>query len=85
MHYCTILDKNDNKDYILQIKKFNIIPGTKAGDHFGSIMYKVIVSYILKGEMISGRSLVVKTTSFMDGLRKDFFKQLPVFDREINM
>ncbi|GAB0094310.1 LOC111597534 [Sergentomyia squamirostris] len=79
-----VLEKDEN-DKNLKITKFDIIPGSKAGDHFASVMFKAIVSYTTKGKSISGRSLIIKTMPVDDGFKKEMLSEMNVFGREIEM
>lgn len=62
-----------------------MIPGTKPGEHFLSIMFKAVISYTSKGKEISSRSFVVKTLPIEDSTKKDMLSTMPVFDRETEM
>uniref|UniRef100_A0A1B0C8D6 CHK kinase-like domain-containing protein n=1 Tax=Lutzomyia longipalpis TaxID=7200 RepID=A0A1B0C8D6_LUTLO len=83
-YFLNILRGVEN-DKALTITKFEMIPGTKPGDHFASIMFKAIVSYTSRGKVVSGRSLVVKTMPVEEGIKKEMFTEMPIFDREIDM
>ncbi|XP_055695949.1 uncharacterized protein LOC129797409 [Lutzomyia longipalpis] len=83
-YFLNILRGVEN-DKALTITKFEMVPGTKPGDHFASIMFKAIVSYTSRGKVVSGRSLVVKTMPVEEGLKKEMFTEMPIFDREIDM
>ncbi|GAB0088787.1 hypothetical protein DMENIID0001_032510 [Sergentomyia squamirostris] len=78
-----VLQKVEN-DKELKITDCKIIPGTKPGDHFASIMFKAIVSYTTRGKVVSSLSLVIKTMP-VEGMKKEMFQEMPVFDREIAM
>ncbi|XP_055706875.1 uncharacterized protein LOC129803985 [Phlebotomus papatasi] len=73
------------KDEKLTITNLKLVPGTKPGDHFASIMFKAIVSYNTKGKSVSSRSLVIKTMPVESGLKKDMLSDMPIFEREIDM
>ncbi|GAB0088784.1 LOC111597534 [Sergentomyia squamirostris] len=77
--------KKDENDQLLKITKFEIIPGSKAGDHFASVMFKAIVSYNSKGKIVTGRSLIIKTMPVEDGVKKDLLNEMNVFGRETEM
>uniref|UniRef100_A0A1L8DYK0 Putative ecdysteroid kinase n=1 Tax=Nyssomyia neivai TaxID=330878 RepID=A0A1L8DYK0_9DIPT len=79
-----VLQQSEN-DKLLKITNLNLVPGTKPGDHFASIMFKAIISYTSKGKEIAERSLVIKTVPVEDGLKKDMLQDMPIFDREIDM
>ncbi|XP_055706837.1 uncharacterized protein LOC129803959 [Phlebotomus papatasi] len=83
-YFLNVLKQVEN-DKALTITKFEMIPGTKPGDHFASIMFKAIVSYTSRGKTVSSRSLVVKTMPVEEGMKKEMFTQMPIFDREIYM
>ncbi|XP_055687411.1 uncharacterized protein LOC129792405 [Lutzomyia longipalpis] len=83
-YFRKVLQKEEN-DEALMIRDFKVIPGTKPGDHFASIMFKAIVSYTTKGKEVSERSLVVKTMPIEDGMKKDLLQEMPIFEREIKM
>ncbi|XP_055706899.1 uncharacterized protein LOC129803990 [Phlebotomus papatasi] len=76
-------DTENDKD--LEITKFEMIPGTKPGEHFLSIMFKAVISYTSKGKEISSRPFVVKTLPTEDSTKKDMLSTMPVFDRETEM
>uniref|UniRef100_A0A1L8DYJ0 Putative ecdysteroid kinase n=1 Tax=Nyssomyia neivai TaxID=330878 RepID=A0A1L8DYJ0_9DIPT len=83
-YFRKVLQKDEN-DEALTITDFKMIPGTKPGDHFASIMFKAIISYTTKGRKVLERSLVVKTMPIEDGLKKDLLNEMPIFEREIKM
>uniref|UniRef100_A0A1L8DYM0 Putative ecdysteroid kinase n=1 Tax=Nyssomyia neivai TaxID=330878 RepID=A0A1L8DYM0_9DIPT len=72
-------------DKALMINEFAIIPGTKPGDHFASIMFKAIITYSTRGKKVSSRSFVIKTMPVEEGFKKEMFIDSPIFDREIQM
>ncbi|XP_055678330.1 uncharacterized protein LOC129787056 [Lutzomyia longipalpis] len=69
----------------LVIKDLNIAPGTKPGDHFASIMFKARISYRTRGKDVTSRSFVIKTKPVAEGMKKEMFKDSPIFEREIDM
>ncbi|XP_059621270.1 uncharacterized protein LOC132264938 [Phlebotomus argentipes] len=79
-----VLRKEEN-DKALTITSLKLIPGTRPGDHFASVMFKAIVSYTSRGKQVDSRSLVVKTMPVEEGLKKDMLENAPIFDREIEM
>ncbi|GAB0088785.1 hypothetical protein DMENIID0001_032490 [Sergentomyia squamirostris] len=79
-----VLQKAEN-DKALKITKLDIVPGSRAGDHFASVMFKAIVNYNSKGKTVDGRSLIIKTMPIEDGMKKELLKEMNVFGRETEM
>ncbi|GAB0087172.1 LOC111597534 [Sergentomyia squamirostris] len=77
--------QNHENDKALKITKLEIIPGSKPGDHFASIMFKAIIDYTSRGKEVTGRRLVIKTMPVEEGIKRDMLKDSPIFDREIDM
>lgn len=61
-----------------------IKPGSNAGDHYASIMFKIIVNYETNGRSVEGRRFILKTFP-ESGEKKDFLEDLPVFTNEVRM
>lgn len=64
---------------------YEIKPGSSAGDHYASIMFKIIVTYGSKGKIVNDRRLIFKTVPEAEGPKKDLLEQLPAFKNEISM
>lgn len=64
---------------------YDIVPGSKAGDHYASIMFKIIATYGSKGNIVSGRRFIFKTVPEADGPKKELLENLPAFKNEIMM
>lgn len=64
---------------------YEIRPGSKAGDHYASIMFKIIASYGTKGEIVCERRFILKTVPEAEGQKKELLEQLPAFKNEIEM
>lgn len=62
-----------------------IKPGSSAGDHYASIMFKIIATYGSKGKIVSDRRFIFKTVPEAEGQKKDLLEQLPAFKNEILM
>uniref|UniRef100_A0A1L8DZE5 Putative ecdysteroid kinase n=1 Tax=Nyssomyia neivai TaxID=330878 RepID=A0A1L8DZE5_9DIPT len=77
--------RDSEKDEHLQITKLDILPGSNPGDHFGSVMFKAVVTYSSKENENSTKSLVVKLAPVEEGLKMEFLQDLPIFDREIQV
>ncbi|XP_059621219.1 uncharacterized protein LOC132264900 [Phlebotomus argentipes] len=78
------LRKAEN-DKALKITNLQLLPGTKPGDHFASIMFKAIISYTSKGKEVNSRSLIVKTMPIEDGIKMTMLQEMPFFKTEISM
>ncbi|GAB0088783.1 hypothetical protein DMENIID0001_032470 [Sergentomyia squamirostris] len=77
--------QNVEEDEHIEIIEFKIVPGTKPGEHFASIMFKAVVSYISRGKQVLGRSFVIKTMPVEEGMKKEMLTKMPIFEREIDM
>ncbi|GAB0088786.1 LOC111597534 [Sergentomyia squamirostris] len=77
--------RNEEKSFDLKITKLEITPGSKAKDHFSSIIFKAIVDYASQGKVTNGRRFVVKTLPVADTVKKELLKGSSIFDREIEM
>lgn len=64
---------------------YEIRPGSKAGDHYASVMFKIIVTYGSRGRIESERRFILKTVPEADGPKKDLLENLPAFKNEISM
>ena len=65
--------------------KSEIRPGSKAGDQYASLMFKIVVSYETRGRSVVDRRFVLKTMPEVDGQKKELLGQTPMFDNEIRM
>lgn len=83
--FCNILKKFENTDKI-SVKKVDIFPATVKGDHFASVMFRVIVKYEKAPsiELIT-KSMIVKMMPQEDGFVQDLVKDTFVFETEIGM
>lgn len=68
----------------LQLITHEIKPGTNAGDHYASIMFKIIVTYETKGRSVESRRFILKTVPESGG-KKDFLDEFPLFGNEIRV
>lgn len=64
---------------------YEIVPGSSAGDHYASVMFKIIVSYGSKGKIVTERRFILKTVPEAEGDKKNFLEMMPVFINEIRM
>ena len=61
-----------------------IVPGSAAGDHYASIMFKIIATYESKGKTVEKRRFILKTMPD-SGEKAEFLQDYPIFTSEINM
>jgi Ecdysteroid kinase-like family len=70
----------------LQIIEHAITPGSGAGDHFASIMFRVKLTYATgKATEPSKVTWIVKTMPFQEGIKKDMLQDGVIFKRESYM
>ncbi|XP_063706889.1 uncharacterized protein LOC134835833 [Culicoides brevitarsis] len=69
------------------VKNFESKPATKVGDHFASIMFRVMIEYDSpKYKKIGERmSVILKTVPVMEGVKADFLKDSSAFRTEMQM
>lgn len=73
-----------HSDPSVAIKDFQITPGTAAGDHFASIMFKIAVNYV-RSTGAETIKLIMKLMPHADGFKKEMLKESPAFNNEIRM
>lgn len=77
---------SEGGDDDLQLTSYEVKPGSSAGDHYASIMFKIIVSYQMgKGKTVSGRRFILKTMPETSCQKKDLLEDMPIFANEIRM
>uniref|UniRef100_A0AAG5CU62 CHK kinase-like domain-containing protein n=1 Tax=Anopheles atroparvus TaxID=41427 RepID=A0AAG5CU62_ANOAO len=74
--------RHAERDGTLTVRDFRIVPGTKPGDHFASVIFRAIVRHDRSDDEVS---LIVKTLPAEDGLKKDILKDGYVFETETLM
>ncbi|XP_058063031.1 uncharacterized protein LOC131212951 [Anopheles bellator] len=74
--------RHSERDSTLAVTGCRIVPGTKPGDHFASIIFRAIVTHNKSPAEVS---LIVKTLPFEDGLKKDLLDDGYVFETETLM
>lgn len=79
------LIKSVEKDPEVEVSSYEIKPGSSAGDHYASIMFKIIATYTSKGKEVSARRFILKTMPEVECEKKEMLKDMPVFDNEIRM
>ncbi|XP_055547038.1 uncharacterized protein LOC129731230 [Wyeomyia smithii] len=78
-----VLKQSENNNG-LNVTECQIVPGTRPGDHFASIIFRAIVKYQSRGADHEV-SLIVKTVPDGNGLKRDLLKDGVLFDTEIVM
>lgn len=82
---CAFFEKvlrHSERDSTIVVKEFRVLPGTKPGDHFASVIFRVLVRHDKAADEVS---LIVKTLPAEDGLKKDILKDGYVFETETLM
>uniref|UniRef100_A0A182JZS2 CHK domain-containing protein n=1 Tax=Anopheles christyi TaxID=43041 RepID=A0A182JZS2_9DIPT len=74
--------RHSERNSALTVEDFRILPGTKPGDHFASIIFRALVRHSGSAEEVS---LIVKTLPAEEGLKKDILKDGYVFETETLM
>lgn len=62
---------------------YEIRPGSAAGDHYASVMFKIIATYGSRGKIVNDRRFIFKTVPEAEGPKKELLEQLPAFKNEI--
>lgn len=60
-------------------------PGSSAGDHYASVLFKIIVTYESKGKIVSGKRFIMKTLPEKDSEKRAALEGMPIFENEIRM
>lgn len=76
--------KQSENDPGLVVSESKIIPGTKPGDHFASVIFRVTVTYSSRGQDHEV-SLIIKTIPEQEGLKRDLLKDGQIFETETIM
>lgn len=69
----------------MQVLDFLITPGSNAGDHFASIMFRCKLTYTSKSQKNGQLSMIIKTVPHEEGLKKDLLGKSPIFETEMAM
>ncbi|KAL5279614.1 hypothetical protein ACFFRR_003915 [Megaselia abdita] len=59
--------------------------GSNKADHYGSVIFRALIDYDTKEEKVEQKSLIIKTTPFVEGNQKEFLEGMNLFDTEIKM
>uniref|UniRef100_A0A1Q3FRF5 Putative ecdysteroid kinase n=1 Tax=Culex tarsalis TaxID=7177 RepID=A0A1Q3FRF5_CULTA len=76
--------KHSEKDSTITVDTFKIVPGSNAGDHYASIIFRAAVSYRSRGKDLK-TSLIVKTIPAEEGHKKELLKNGALFETETLM
>ncbi|KAL5290652.1 hypothetical protein ACFFRR_010174 [Megaselia abdita] len=83
--YFEKLLRDTNTDESIEVVNLVLKPGSKAGDHYASIMFRAAINYNTKNEQNLEKSLMIKTMPFVDGPKKEMLEGMNMFDIEIKM
>ncbi|XP_063695576.1 uncharacterized protein LOC134826987 [Culicoides brevitarsis] len=73
------------KNETLEVTKVELRPGTKAGEHYTSIMFKAKVFYDSKNVSENSMDLILKTIPVEEGHKMDLLKESTVFKTEMRI
>lgn len=76
--------KSCENDSHLVIKSISIGSASIKGEHFASIIFRVRIQYESASKSRT-KSLIVKTETIEEGIKKDMMENRPIFDSEIRM
>lgn len=76
--------KHSENDASLAVSDSKIVPGTKPGDHFASIIFRAAVSFKSRGKD-QDVSLIIKTIPEQEGMKRDILKDGEIFETETIM
>lgn len=76
--------KHSENDTSLSVSESKIVPGTKPGDHFASIIFRAAVSFKSRGKD-QDVSLIIKTIPEQEGMKRDILKDGEIFETETIM
>ncbi|ETN60247.1 hypothetical protein AND_008119 [Anopheles darlingi] len=74
--------RQSERDGTLSVTGMRIVPGTKPGDHFASVIFRAIVQHDKSPDEVS---LIVKTLPTEEGVKKDLLNDGYVFETETLM
>lgn len=67
-----------------QVRSIVVNPGSKKGDHYASVMFRITVIYDTSESTSLEKRLIVKTMPTVDGAKKEFM-DVSLFETEIKM
>ncbi|XP_059620761.1 uncharacterized protein LOC132264538 [Phlebotomus argentipes] len=78
--------RNYESDNTLLVTECNIVPATKPGDNFASVVYRAHLAFTSKKNSSPEKlSVIIKVKPFVDGLKKEMMGEVPFFETEIEM
>uniref|UniRef100_A0A1L8DYJ3 Putative ecdysteroid kinase n=1 Tax=Nyssomyia neivai TaxID=330878 RepID=A0A1L8DYJ3_9DIPT len=78
---------NYEHDKTLKITDCSIVPATKPGDNFASVVFRAHITFTSKKYQAPGEKLsyIIKVKPFLEGMKKDMMGDVPFFETEIKM
>lgn len=74
------------KHFFPKISDFNITPASKKGDHYATVIYRILINYFSsKTNSDMKKSIILKTEPYVEGNKKDAMSNADVFPVEIRM
>ncbi|XP_053670007.1 uncharacterized protein LOC128720366 [Anopheles nili] len=86
-----VLSRFENDSTVRLVDTCELRPGTKAGDHFASVMYRTTVRYRVGGDQqtsalfLKSIDLIMKIKPLQEGLKKELLNDDDFFGKEIQM
>lgn len=77
--------RETNNDDSIEVTHLVTKPGSLAGDHYASVMFRAVLNYNTKSAKDLEKSLIIKTMPFVDGPKKEMLAGMNMFDVEIKM
>lgn len=84
VQFMTQVLRGYEKDSNLKVINLSFTPASAKGDHYASIMFRAAVEYAAQNGNFT-KSLIIKTMIVEEGIKKDMFKDSPLFTTEIGM
>lgn len=84
VQFMTQVLRGYEKDSNLKVINLSFTPASAKGDHYASIMFRARVEYTAQNGNFT-KSLIIKTMIVEEGIKKDMFKDSPLFTTEIGM
>lgn len=71
---------------LIKVSAIDVKPATKVGEHFASIIFRVMITYTDgKSSDAIQKSVILKTTPQQEGVKKEFLTGFTLFENEIEM
>lgn len=82
--FFTVALKAYLSDPNVQVNDFTITPGTKPGEHYGSVMFKVTINFLTQNHDTTLK-VVVKAIPEVEGHKKEFLEASSTFQNEAKL